>query len=117
MAGTSRYVQFAAFEPNLRAESTDNRYLGAGEQLTHDQVSWLVDHGWIDAIRTLHPEATIYTYWDYMRKRWERNAGLRIDHLLLNPPLAARLVAAGVDRAVRGRTGASDHAPAWIETR
>jgi exodeoxyribonuclease III len=77
----------------------------------------LLDQGWTDAIRTLHPEATIYTYWDYMRKRWERNAGLRIDHLLLNPPLAARLVAADVDKAVRGVMGASDHAPTWIDVR
>ena len=77
----------------------------------------LLDQGWVDAIRARHPAETIYTYWDYMRKRWERNAGLRIDHLLLNPPLAARLVDANVDKAVRGRTGASDHAPAWIVVR
>jgi exodeoxyribonuclease-3 len=75
----------------------------------------LLAQGWTDAIRALHPRETIYTYWDYMRKRWERNAGLRIDHLLLNRELAARLAAAGVDKAVRGRAGASDHAPAWIE--
>jgi exodeoxyribonuclease-3 len=77
----------------------------------------LLDQGWVDAIRARHPAETIYTYWDYMRKRWERNAGLRIDHLLLNPPLAARLVDANVDKAVRGRAGASDHAPAWIVVR
>ena len=77
----------------------------------------LLDQGWIDAIRTLHPDETIYTFWDYMRKRWERDAGLRIDHLLLNPELATRLSAADVDRAVRGEPGASDHAPAWIELR
>ena len=77
----------------------------------------LLDQGWTDAIRAMHPDATIYTFWDYMRKRWERNAGLRIDHLLLNPPLAARLVAAGVDKSVRGETGASDHAPVWIDVR
>ena len=75
----------------------------------------LLAQGWTDAIRTLHPRETIYTYWDYMRKRWERNAGLRIDHLLLNRELAARLAAANVDKAVRGRAGASDHAPTWIE--
>jgi exodeoxyribonuclease-3 len=75
----------------------------------------LLEQGWVDAIRAKHPEERIYTYWDYWRKRWERDAGLRIDHLLLNPPLASRLVAAGVDKAVRGRTGASDHAPVWIE--
>ena len=61
-----------------------------------------------------HPAETIYTYWDYMRKRWERNAGLRIDHLLLNAELTARLVDANVDKAVRGNAGASDHAPTWI---
>lgn len=75
----------------------------------------LLDQGWTDAIRFLHPGETIYTYWDYMRKRWERNAGLRIDHLLLNAELRARLKDASVDRDVRGRPGASDHAPAWIE--
>ena len=75
----------------------------------------LLQQGWTDAIRTRHPSARIYTFWDYMRKRWERNAGLRIDHLLLNPALAPRLKDANVDKAVRGRSGASDHAPTWIE--
>ena len=77
----------------------------------------LIQHGWVDAIRVRHPDLTIYTFWDYMRKRWERNAGLRIDHLLINLALASRLVDANVDKAVRGRPGASDHAPAWIEVR
>jgi exodeoxyribonuclease III len=77
----------------------------------------LLDLGWTDAIRARHPIGPIYTFWDYMRKRWERDAGLRIDHLLLNAELSARLVEAGVDKAVRGRAGASDHAPAWIEVR
>ena len=77
----------------------------------------LLDQGWIDAIRFRHPGETIYTYWDYMRKRWERNAGLRIYHLLLNAELALRLVDAGVDREIRGSGGASDHAPAWIDIR
>jgi len=77
----------------------------------------LLDQGWTDAIRARHPSETIYTYWDYMRKRWERNAGLRIDHLLLNDELASRLIDANVDRSVRGREGASDHAPTWIEVR
>jgi exodeoxyribonuclease-3 len=77
----------------------------------------LLAQGWLDAIRARHPDETIYTYWDYMRKRWERNAGLRIDHLLLNPTLAPRLSDANVDRNVRGREGASDHAPTWIELR
>jgi exodeoxyribonuclease-3 len=77
----------------------------------------LVDAGWTDAVRARHPHETIYTFWDYMRKRWERNAGLRIDHLLLNAALRSRLVDADVDRHVRGWPGASDHAPTWIEIR
>jgi exodeoxyribonuclease-3 len=75
----------------------------------------LLDQGWTDAIRTLHPETPMYTFWDYMRNRWPRDAGLRLDHFLLSPAAAKRLVAAGVDRDVRGRANASDHAPAWIE--
>lgn len=62
----------------------------------------LTDQGWTDAIRYLHPEERIYTFWDYFRNAWPRNAGLRIDHLLLNPALASRLKEAGVDREVRG---------------
>jgi exodeoxyribonuclease-3 len=77
----------------------------------------LLDQGWTDAIRTLHPSAPMYTFWHYMRNRWERDAGLRIDHLLLSPPLVSRLVDAGVDRHVRGQVDASDHAPAWIALR
>jgi exodeoxyribonuclease III len=75
----------------------------------------LLDLGWTDAIRARHPTGAIYTFWDYMRKRWKRDAGLRIDHLLLNAELSARLVDAGVDKAVRGKAGASDHAPVWID--
>ena len=63
----------------------------------------------------LHPDERIYTFWKYFRNAWARNAGLRIDHLLLSPAVARRLVAAGVDREVRGWEKASDHAPAWIE--
>ena len=74
----------------------------------------LVAQGWTDALRTLHPDARIYTFWDYWRNAWGRDAGLRIDHLLLSPSAAARLIAAGVDRAVRGRDKASDHAPTWV---
>ena len=77
----------------------------------------LLDRGWIDAIRTVHPDAPMYTFWDYMRTRWQRDAGLRLDHLLLNPKAAKRLVDAGVDRDVRGADNASDHAPAWIVLR
>ena len=74
----------------------------------------LLGQGWVDAIRERFPEQRIYTFWDYFRKHWERDAGLRIDHLLLNPQTAPRLVAAGVDKWVRGLEKASDHAPAWI---
>jgi exodeoxyribonuclease-3 len=77
----------------------------------------LVGQGWTDAIRRLHPLAPMYTFWDYKRNRWQRDAGLRLDHLLLSPALADRLLAAGVDREVRGKAGASDHAPAWIVLR
>jgi exodeoxyribonuclease III len=75
----------------------------------------LIDQGWTDAIRALHPSETIYTFWDYKRNRWPRDAGLRLDHLLLSPDLSSGLVAAGVDKSVRGQDGASDHAPAWVE--
>ena len=75
----------------------------------------LVAQGWTDALRTLHPNERIYTFWDYFRNAYARNAGLRIDHVLLNAPLAKRLVAAGVDREVRGWEKSSDHAPVWVE--
>jgi exodeoxyribonuclease-3 len=80
------------------------------------RAAWqrLVKQGWTDAIHKLHAPAPMYTFWDYFRNRWQRNAGLRIDHLLLNRPAAARLAEAGVDREVRGREKPSDHAPAWI---
>ncbi len=74
----------------------------------------LLEQGWTDALRAKHPEQPIYTFWDYFRQHWERNAGLRIDHLLLSPELAPRLADAGVDTWVRGLEKASDHAPAWI---
>ena len=77
----------------------------------------LLKQGWTDAIRARHPDERIYTFWDYMRNRWPRNAGLRIDHLLLSPAVARRLTAAGVDRAFRGREKASDHAPTWVDLR
>jgi len=67
------------------------------------------------AVRTLHPNERIHTFWDYFRNAWDRNAGLRLDHVLLSPDLARRLVAAEVDRHVRGWEKASDHAPAWIQ--
>ena len=74
----------------------------------------LVAQGWTDAIRSLHPKQPMFTFWDYKRQRWPRDAGLRLDHLLLSPQLAKRLINAGVDRAVRGKESASDHAPAWV---
>jgi exodeoxyribonuclease-3 len=74
----------------------------------------LVAQGWTDAIRELHPEQRIYSFWDYKRNRWPRDAGLRLDHLLLSPALAPRLQKAGVDKNIRGEEGASDHAPAWV---
>ena len=77
----------------------------------------LLAQGWTDAIRALHPKERIYTFWDYKRDRWRRDAGLRLDHFLLSPDMAKRLTKAGVDRAVRGEEGASDHAPAWIVLR
>ncbi len=75
----------------------------------------LIKQGWSDAIRTLHPDEPMFTFWHYMRNRWPRDAGLRLDHLLLSPALAARLRDAGIDRAERGKPNASDHAPVWIE--
>jgi exodeoxyribonuclease-3 len=93
-----RWVDDALFRPEVRAAFRD-----------------LVEQGWIDSIRTLYPDERIYTFWDYFRNAWGRNAGLRLDHLLLSPVLAKRLATAGVDRDVRGWEKASDHAPAWIE--
>ncbi|KAA2243310.1 exodeoxyribonuclease III [Chitinophaga agrisoli] len=82
---------------------------------TREAFHTLAAQGWTDAIRTLHPKETIYTFWDYFRNAYERNAGLRIDHFLLSPQLKKRLKAAGVDRHVRGWEKSSDHAPTWIE--
>ncbi|GAB4016195.1 exodeoxyribonuclease III [Spirosoma koreense] len=75
----------------------------------------LLAQGWTDAIRKLYPDETVYTFWDYFRYSFSRNAGLRIDHLLVSPELEKRLQAGGVDRQVRGWEKASDHAPVWIE--
>ena len=77
----------------------------------------LLAQGWTDALRKKHPDETDFTFWDYMRNRWPRDAGLRLDHLLLSKKLARRLKDAGVDREVRGEPEASDHAPAWVELR
>ena len=93
-----RWVEDALFRPESRAAFKN-----------------LVGQGWIDALRQLHPDETIYTFWDYFRGAYERNAGLRIDHFLLSPNLENQLLAAGVDRMVRGWEKTSDHAPVWIE--
>lgn len=82
---------------------------------TREAFHRLVAQGWTDALRTMHPGETIYTFWDYFRNAYGRDAGLRIDHLLLSPALAPLLKAANVDRHVRGREKPSDHAPTWIE--
>ncbi|WP_291140533.1 exodeoxyribonuclease III [Flavobacterium sp. UBA7680] len=75
----------------------------------------IVSLGWTDAIRKLYPDEKIYTFWDYFRNAYERNAGLRIDHFLLSPQIASVLRSGGVDRHVRGWEKTSDHAPVWIE--
>ena len=95
-----RWVDDALFRPETRAAFKN-----------------LVSQGWTDAIRKLYPDETIYTFWDYFRNAYGRNAGLRIDHFLLSPQLSKRLQAAGVDREVRGWEKTSDHAPVWIELR
>ena len=93
-----RWLTDALFRPEVRAA-----------------FKTVVDQGWTDAIRKLYPEEKIYTFWDYFRNAYGRDAGLRIDHFLLSPKVDARLVAAGVDRNVRGWEKSSDHAPVWIE--
>lgn len=92
-----RWVDDALFRPEVRA---------AFKSLT--------SQGWTDAIRELYPDETIYTFWDYFRNAYGRNAGLRIDHFLLSPSLGPQLTNAGVDREVRGWEKTSDHAPVWI---
>ncbi len=72
----------------------------------------LVEQGWVDALRTRYPDVPMFTFWDYFREHFSRDAGMRLDHMLLSP--AVRMLDAGVDRAVRGAEGASDHAPAWV---
>ena len=93
-----RWVNDALFRPETRAA-----------------FKKLVDQGWTDAIRKLYPNEIIYTFFDYFRNAYERNAGLRIDHFLLNPAIEGRLSAAGVDREVRGWEKSSDHCPVWFE--
>ncbi|HUS00898.1 MAG TPA: exodeoxyribonuclease III, partial [Chitinophagaceae bacterium] len=93
-----RWVNDALFRPETRAA-----------------FKTLVDQGWTDAIRKLYPDEIIYTFWDYFRNAYERNAGLRIDHFLLSEKVNKRLIAAGVNREVRGWEKSSDHGPVWIE--
>jgi exodeoxyribonuclease-3 len=80
-----------------------------------DAFKRLVEQGWTDAIRKLYPKEKIYTFWDYFRNAYQRDAGLRIDHFLLSSQLKRRLISAGVDKHVRGWEKTSDHAPVWIE--
>ncbi len=93
-----RWTEDALFAPEVRAA-----------------FAKLVDQGWTDALRKLHPDETIYTFWDYFRNAFARDAGLRIDHALLSPKLAKRLRGAGVDSFVRGWEKTSDHAPVWFD--
>ena len=93
-----RWVDDALFRPETRAA-----------------FAQLLEQGWTDAIRKLFPDETIYTFWDYFRNAYGRNAGLRIDHFLLSPKLVKRLKGGGVDKEVRGWEKTSDHAPVWIE--
>ena len=74
----------------------------------------ILHQGWTDAIRARYPDGTVYTFWDYTAGAWQRDAGFRIDHLLLSPQAADRLLDAGVDKDYRGREKASDHAPRWV---
>ena len=80
-----------------------------------DAFKQLVGQGWTDSIRKLYPDEVIYTFWDYFRNAYGRNAGLRIDHFLLSPQVSKRLLSAGVDKHVRGWEKTSDHAPVWIQ--
>jgi len=80
-----------------------------------ERYAKLLAQGWTDSLRERFPKEPVFTFWDYFRQHWERNAGLRIDHLLLSKDLAPRMKDAGVDRWVRGQPKASDHAPAWVE--
>jgi exodeoxyribonuclease-3 len=90
---------------------TDNALLQPGPR---EQFARLLEQGWVDALRKKHPGEQVFTFWDYMRKRWERNGGLRLDHILLSKKLARKLVDAGVDKWVRGEPAARDHAPVWV---
>ena len=82
---------------------------------SRDAYARILNDGWTDAIDTLNPRGGVWTFWDYQAGAWQRDHGFRIDHLLLSPQAADRLVAAGVDKEYRGREKASDHAPVWVE--
>ena len=84
---------------------------------SRDSYRRLLNDGWTDALATLNPAGGVWTYWDYQAGAWQRDHGFRIDHLLLSPELADRLVSAGVDKDHRGREKASDHAPVWVTLR
>ena len=84
---------------------------------SRDAYARLLNDGWTDAIETLNPQGGVWTYWDYQAGAWQRDHGFRIDHILLSPDCADRLMAAGVDKDYRGREKASDHAPIWVELR
>lgn len=74
----------------------------------------LLAQGWTDALRKLYPSGPLWTFWDYLHDRWQKDKGMRLDHVLLSPSISERLTNGGVDRWVRGETNASDHAPVWI---
>jgi exodeoxyribonuclease-3 len=93
-----RWAKDALFSPQAKAKFAE-----------------LVGQGWTDAIRALHPDERLYTFWHYWRNSFERDAGIRIDHALLSPTLAPALKAAGVDRTPRAWEKTSDHAPMWVE--
>ncbi|MEO6868443.1 MAG: exodeoxyribonuclease III [Ginsengibacter sp.] len=95
-----RWVNDALFRPEVRSA-----------------FKRLVDQGWKDAIRELYPDEVIYTFFDYFRNAFARNAGLRIDHFLLSKHFDNRLLAGGVNMDVRGWEKSSDHAPVWIEVK
>ena len=83
---------------------------------TRDVWRRIMHQGWTDALRALHPDDDrLYTFWDYTAGCWQRDAGFRIDHLLLSPEAADRLRGAGVHKWARAEEKASDHAPTWVE--
>lgn len=101
-------------EPRDIYESTSYEDNALVQPASRKAYASLLKQGWTDAIRKAFPENTVYTFWDYRRNRWERDAGLRLDHVLLSPSIVDRLSHVGVDRHVRGADNASDHAPVWV---